>query len=76
MGPSVREECLDHIRIVSEGHLHRVLKEYVLYFNQARPYQGIGQQLPVGTRCSVEGSPARCREVLGGIILDSYRAAA
>src|SRR5262245_7569995 len=43
---SVRRECLDHILILSEAHLRRVLKEYALYFNRARPHQGIGQRLP------------------------------
>jgi hypothetical protein len=42
----VRRDCLDHILILSETHLQRVLKEYRVYFNRARPHQGIGQQLP------------------------------
>jgi putative transposase len=44
---SVRRECLDHILILSERHLHRVIKEYVQYFNMARPHQGIRQTIPV-----------------------------
>ncbi len=44
---SIRRECLDHIVVVSEGHLRRVLMAYVRYFNHARPHQGIGQRLPV-----------------------------
>jgi transposase InsO family protein len=28
---SVRQECLDHILILNERHLHRVLKEYVAF---------------------------------------------
>jgi putative transposase len=43
---SVRRECLDHILISSERHLHRVMKEYQEYFNHARPHQGIGQRIP------------------------------
>jgi putative transposase len=43
---SVRRECLDHFLILHEKQLHRILKAYVLYFNQARPHQGIQQQLP------------------------------
>ncbi len=43
---SVRRECLDHLLIVSEGHLRRILNEYVRYFNRARPHQGINQQVP------------------------------
>ncbi len=43
---SVRRECLDHLLIVSDGQLYRVLKEYVAFFNGARPHQGIEQQIP------------------------------
>ena len=44
---SVREECLDHLLIVGEAHLRRVLGEYGAYYNHARPHQGIDQQCPV-----------------------------
>jgi putative transposase len=38
---SVRRECLDHMIILSEWHLQRVLTEYALnYFNMARPTRG------------------------------------
>ena len=43
---SMRRECLDHVLIVSEGHLCRVLSEYVRYFNHARSHQGINQHVP------------------------------
>jgi transposase InsO family protein len=43
---SVRRECLDHLFVFSERQLGRVLKEYVLYFNQQRPHQGIKQAVP------------------------------
>ncbi len=40
---SARRECLDHIVIISERQLRRVLREYVeRYFNTARPHQGLG----------------------------------
>jgi putative transposase len=42
----VRQECLDHLFIFDEKQLQRVLNAYVAYFNQARPHQGIGQQIP------------------------------
>jgi len=44
---SVRRECLDHLLIVNQRQLYRVLKEYVKYFNCARPHQGIGHCVPV-----------------------------
>jgi hypothetical protein len=46
---SVRRECLDHILVLGELHLYRVIREYVDYFNRARPHQGIEQQIPEGS---------------------------
>jgi putative transposase len=43
---SVRQECLDHLLILQERQLQRVLNAYVSYFNQARPHQGIQQRIP------------------------------
>ena len=35
---SVRRECLDHLFILHEKQLQRLLHAYLLYFNQARPH--------------------------------------
>ena len=43
---SVHRECLDHMLILGDRHLRRVLNEYVAYFNRARPHQGINQCVP------------------------------
>jgi putative transposase len=43
---SAWQECLDHLLILHERQLQRVLNAYVRYFNQARPHQGIHQQIP------------------------------
>ncbi len=43
---SVRRECLDHMLILGENHLYRVIREYVEYFDEARSHQGIGQRIP------------------------------
>ena len=43
---SLRRECLDHFLILGERHLYRVVKEYMAYFNYARPHQGIEQYIP------------------------------
>jgi len=68
---SVRRECLDHILILHEKQLHRVLHAYVTYFNEARPHQGIQQQVPQGKVPSIP--PDQCGDriisvpVLGGL---------
>jgi transposase InsO family protein len=76
---SVRRECLDHILLVSEGHLRRVLKEYVTYFNQSRPHQGIDQCVPEAKASErpLVGDPGNvvALPVLGGLYHD-YRLAA
>src|SRR5258708_27678891 len=64
---SVRQECLDHLLILSQRHLWSVLTEYTGYYNSARPHQGIGQQLPIPIQPSQEGH-IHCRDVLGSII--------
>ena len=72
---SVREECLDHILVLNENHLHCVLREYGKYYNHARPHQGLGQHFPVsGPERSIKG-PIRRRDILGGVIHDYYRQA-
>lgn len=43
---SVRRECLDHFLILHEKQLSRLRRTYILYFNQTRPHQGLGQQIP------------------------------
>jgi putative transposase len=73
---TVREECLDHLLIFGERHLLRVLKEYIAYYIQARPHQGLQQQTPIPyAPCLPEGVIHR-RAVLGGLIHDYYREAA
>ena len=47
---SVRRECLNHILVLGESHLYRVVKEYDAFFNQARTYQEIEQRIPEGTK--------------------------
>jgi hypothetical protein len=52
------------------------MKEYVAYVNDARPQQGIAQRIPTGDKRTMGDGPLQCRDVLGGISHDDYRAAA
>jgi hypothetical protein len=69
---TVREECLDHILILSTNHSKRVLIEYSHYYNYSRPHQGIEQKTPMLQQFPSEGIIHR-RKILGGIINDYYR---
>jgi transposase InsO family protein len=76
---SLRRECLDHMLIVNERQLHKRVKAYVLYLNQAQPHQGIGQRPPDPNRlrsASATGSlKVTAHPVLGGLHHDYRRAA-
>jgi transposase InsO family protein len=72
---AVREECLDHLLILNQHHLRKVLTEYTAYYNTARPHQGLSQQAPIPLIVSQEGRVC-CRDILGGVIHDYYRQAA
>jgi hypothetical protein len=72
-------ECLDHPFILQEKQLHRVLGGYVQYFNQARPHQGIRQQIPERYGEPVlpdhDDSKILALPVLGGLHHDYRRSA-
>ncbi len=76
---SVRRECLDHVLVLDEAHLRRVLREYAAYFNAARPHQGLRQRVPdtaaAGTIRPAGRGPVRAVPVLGGLH-HTYRRAA
>jgi putative transposase len=76
---SVRRECLDHLLILHEQQLDRVLHAYVQYFNRARPHQGIKQQIPEQYGESVpldhDAGKILSFQVLGGLHYDYRRSA-
>jgi putative transposase len=72
---SVRRECLDHLLVLSETHLRRILLEYLAYFNRDRPHQGLHQQIPDPLEDACPAGPVRATPVLGGLH-HTYRRAA
>ena len=73
---SARTECFDKLIVVNQRHLQAVLTEYVDYYNNARPHQGIDQRIPIVQPHRPPDGPVQRRDVLGGIIHDYYRKAA
>ncbi len=76
---SVWRECLDHVVIFTERHLRRLASEYVFYYNQARPHQGLNQRIPAPLRILPDAERAdhqvEALPVLGGLHHDYRRAA-
>jgi hypothetical protein len=52
------------------AHLRRVMREYMGFFNTARPHQGLEQQIPVPGITHNNTGSVRCHTVLGRIIHD------
>jgi len=73
---SVRQECLDHLLIVNEWHLRRVLRDYVSHYNAERSHQSLAQQSPVPYPINPSSGPIHRRNVVGGIIHEYHRIAA
>ena len=73
---SARREMLDHVIVLDDGHLGRLVGKYKQYFNEARPHQGIGQRIP-GKPGAVADiiKPIVASPVLGGLQHDYQRAA-
>ncbi len=70
---SARQECSDHVLILSEGHLRRVLQIYFEYYNTRRPHQSLKQQSPIPYLVTANVGSVERRQFLGGILNDYYR---
>ena len=47
---TLRRELLNHVVVLSQGHLERLLREFIdEYYHTARPHQGLGGQTPIPT---------------------------
>jgi transposase InsO family protein len=61
---SIRRECLDHIIVLGENHLYRVLKAYADYYNGDRPHLSLKKDAPNYRPVQRQGFVA-ARSVLG-----------
>ena len=43
---SIRRECLDHVIVLNERHLCRILRASLAYYNTARPHQALDNNSP------------------------------
>jgi transposase InsO family protein len=53
---TLRFDCLDHVLILGERHLRRVLTLYSLYYNETRTHLGLAKDAPL--RRAVQRSAA------------------
>ena len=43
---SIRRDCLDHVIVLGEGHLRRILKSYLEYYHRSRTHLALSKDAP------------------------------
>jgi transposase InsO family protein len=63
---SIRRESVDHMIVLGEAHLSRILKSYARYYNGVRTHRSLNKDAPVSR--SVQRTGVICsRAILGGL---------
>ncbi len=63
---SIRRECVEHIVVLGEAHLRRILGEYAAYYNECRTHRSLDKDAPVSRPVQRIGS-IRTHALLGGL---------
>jgi hypothetical protein len=49
---SIRRECLDHVIVLGEKHLRRILRSYFEYYQESRTHLSLGKDAPSPGPCN------------------------
>jgi transposase InsO family protein len=52
---SIRRECVDHIIVLGEAQLRRILKSYAGYYNEIRTHRSLAKDAPLSRRVQRTG---------------------
>jgi transposase InsO family protein len=63
---SIRRECLDHVVVLGEAHLRRILRAYADYYNRVRTHLALEKDTPVSRPAQATGSVVAI-PLLGGL---------
>jgi transposase InsO family protein len=63
---SIRRECVDHIVVLGETHLRRILQTYACYYNKIRTHRSLDKDAPVSRPVQRIGDIA-AYPILGGL---------
>ena len=44
---SIRRECVDHVIVLGEAHLRRILTKYAAYYNELRTHRSLNKDAPI-----------------------------
>lgn len=65
---SVRRECIDHLIIWDEAHLHRIVRTYLAYYHGCRTHLSLNKDAPAGrVQESAEVGEIRAIPVVGDL---------
>jgi transposase InsO family protein len=65
---SLRRECLDHVVVLNERHLHRIVCAYLDYYHRARPHLSLQRNAPVPREVEPPAlGPAVSQPMVGGL---------
>jgi transposase InsO family protein len=63
---SIRRECLDHVVVLGEAHLRRILTTYASYYNELRTHRSLTKDTPLHRAVERLGV-VKSRPILGGL---------
>ena len=63
---SIRRECLDHVIVLGEANLRRILSAYGDYYNRIRTHRALNKDAPVSRPIQRVGL-IDVRPILGGL---------
>ena len=63
---SIRRECVDHVIVLGEAHLRRILTKYAAYYNELRTHRSLGKDAPIHRAIQHVGRIAS-EPVVGGL---------
>src|SRR5262249_4675474 len=63
---SVRRECIDHVIVLGESYLRRIMSRYAEYYNETRTYLSPGKDAPIG-RAIERFDQIVARPMVGGL---------
>jgi transposase InsO family protein len=63
---SIRRECVDHIVVLGEAHLRRILRKYAAYYKELRTHRSLNKDAPIHRAIQHRGGIVSVA-ILGGL---------
>ena len=72
---SIRRDCLDHVVVLNQRHLRKMLKNYLTYYHRSRTHLGLAKDAPEPRAIMKQGAIIALPQVGGLHRRDERRAA-